>query len=133
MPGALIHVAVGLLCAFIVHLRHFRLEFSNAIFIGNLLPDVIKFGAAMLYSRTLDPMKIDRGYLYQMLAENTSAYTVWFTIGFFLLAVLIFLYHFHVVQKRKMEEYAELWGFLLLGIIVHLVLDALFVEQGPWI
>src|SRR3989344_6426186 len=103
MPGALIHVAVGLLCAFIVHLRHFRLEFSNAIFIGNLLPDVIKFSAAMLYSRTLDPMKIDRGYLYQMLAENTSAYTVWFTIGFFLLAVLIFLYHFHVVQKRKME------------------------------
>src|SRR3989344_550789 len=133
MPGALIHVAVALLCALVVHLRHFRLEFSNAIFIGNLLPDVIKFGAAMLYSRTVDPMAIDRGWLYRTLAEQTSAYTVWFTLGFFLLALLIFLYHFHIVQKKKMEEYAELWGFLLLGILTHLVLDAFFTEQGPWV
>lgn len=133
MPGALIHVVVGLLCALVVHLRHFRLEFSNAIFIGNLLPDVIKFGAAMLYSKTLDPMRVDRSFLYQTLAENTSAATIWFTIGFFLLAMLLFLYHYHIVQKKRLEEYAELYGFLLLGILIHLLLDAFFIEQGPWV
>lgn len=133
MPGALIHIGIALLSALIVHYKHFRLEFSNAIFLGNLLPDVIKFGAAMLYSGTLDPMKIDRGFLYQTLAEKTSTSTIWFTLGFFFLALLLFFYHYHIVQKKRMEEYAELSGFFLVGVITHLILDALIVEQGPWI
>lgn len=132
MPGALIHVGIGLLCALVVHYKHFRWEFSNSIFLGNLFPDVIKFGAAMVYSRTIDPMQVDRGFLYQFLAERTSAYTIWFTLGFFLFALLLFLFHYHIIQKKKLEEYAELWGFFLAGIVVHLVLDAFIAEQGPW-
>ena len=54
------------------------------------------------------------------------------TIGFFILGVGLLLYHYHVIKKKKMEEYAELYGFLLIGILVHLILDAFFIE-GSWL
>ena len=132
MPGAIPHIAVGLLSAAFVHLKHFRLEFSLAIFIGNLLPDVLKFGLTAVKQGTVKLFSVRQDSTFNLLADVTSSPANWFTLGFFLLLLTAFLYHYHVIKKKKLWEYEELYVFLLIGILTHLVMDALIVEQGPW-
>ena len=132
MPGAIPHILVGLLSAAIVHKKHMRLEFSIAIFLGNLLPDVIKFGVSALVQGTWRIFYIKQDNLYHALSLVTYNTANWFTLGFFLLLLATFLYHYHVIKKKKLWEYEELYIFLLIGIFTHLVMDALIIEKGPW-
>ncbi len=134
MAGGLIHIGVGLLSALIVHLRHFKWEYSYAIFIGNLLPDALKFGLTALKQGTMYLFDVDKGDgLYKTLSLITSDWTNWFSLGFFVFVLLLFLYHYHIVKKKTFEEYEELYVFLLVGILTHLVLDILVIEQGVWV
>ncbi len=132
MPGALVHVAAGLLSAALVHLKHFKLEFSLAIFIGNLFPDAIRQGVSAVAQGTLNVMNVKEDRLFNFLAATTNNPANWFTFGFFLLLLITFFYHYHVIKKKKLWEYEELYVFLLLGIITHLIMDALIFEKGPW-
>ena len=131
MPGALVHIAAGILCSLIVHFIHLKWEYSLSIFIGNIIPDVIKFGITGLSERNLNPALINtRSGVCRFLSETTSSFNLWFTLGFFVLAVTLLLYHYHIIKKKKMEEYSELYGFLLIGIVLHLIMDALFSESS---
>ncbi len=131
MPGAIVHIATGILCGLIVHFIHFKLEYSLSIFIGNLLPDVIKFGFTGVTQKNLNPATIDiHTGIFRFLSEKTSSFNFWFTIGFFIMGSVLLLYHYHVIKKKKMEEYAELYGFLLVGILAHLIMDFLFIETS---
>jgi hypothetical protein len=131
MAGALVHVFVGIFFAVVVHIVHFKLEFSLAIFIGSLLPDVIKFGITGFSQKNLNPCTVNiRSGPFRFLGGLTGSYNFWFTVGFFVLAMTLFLYHYHVINKKKMEEYDELYGFLLVGIIIHLILDSFVIETG---
>ncbi len=133
MPGVIPHIAVGLLSATAVHVKHFRTEFSLAIFIGNLLPDVIKFGLSAAKQGTLAVFSINQDGFYHSLDKITYNYANWFTLGFFFLLLATFLYHYHVIKKKKLWEYEEVYVFLLLGIVTHLIMDALIIEKGPWV
>ena len=132
MPGAIPHIIAGFISAAFVHKKHMRLEFSIAIFLGNLLPDVIKFGASALVQGTWKVFYIRQDNLYHALSSVTYNAANWFTLGFFLLLLATLLYHYHVIKKKKLWEYEELYIFLLIGIVTHLVMDALFIEKGPW-
>lgn len=132
MPGAIPHILVGLLSAAIVHKRHMRLEFSLAVFLGNLLPDVIKFGISAMKQGTLAVFYVRQDGFFNFLAAVSSNPSNWFTLGFFILLLATFLYHYHVIKKKKLWEYEEIYIFLLIGILTHLVMDVLFIEKGPW-
>jgi hypothetical protein len=132
MPGAIPHITVGLLSAFAIHLKHFKLEYSLAIFLGNLLPDMIKFGFSAIKQGTFAIFIINQDGFYQVLSKLTTNPANWFTIGFFILLLATFLYHYHVIKKKKLWEYEELYVFLLLGVITHLIMDVLIIEKGPW-
>ena len=132
MPGAIVHIIAGLLSAAIVHYRHLRLEFSLAIFIGNLLPDAIRQGISAIAQGTVKVFSVKQDRLYGFLSSTTNNTTNLFTLGFFLLLLITFLYHYHVIKKKKLWEYEELYIFLLIGIITHLIMDALIIEKGPW-
>lgn len=132
MPGAIPHIAVGLLSAALVHLKHFRLEFSLAIFIGNLLPDAIRQLISAAVQGTVNVLNVKQDRLFNFLAATTNSPANWFTFGFFLLLLIAFLYHYHVIKKKRLWEYEELYIFLLIGIITHLIMDALIIEKGPW-
>ena len=133
MPGALTHVVVGLLLAIGVHIIHLKLQYALSIFVGSLLPDIIKFGFTALKQLTFNIFAVTQDSFYQFLAKITSSYANWFTVGFFIFGTTLLLYNHHYIQKKKMEEYDELYMFLLAGIIVHLILDVLIIENGPWI
>src|SRR3990167_3611322 len=132
MPGVLGHVLAGILSALIVYLIHFKFEYSLSIFVGNLLPDAIKFGVTAIKQGTLAIFSIKQDAAYQALAQLTYSPTNWFTAGFFVFGLALLLYHFHYIKEKTMEEYDELYVFLLIGVILHLAMDAYFIENSPW-
>ncbi|MFZ3149336.1 MAG: hypothetical protein WA137_09865 [Methanothrix sp.] len=133
MAGALVHLLAGIICLAIIHIIHFKWEYSLAAFVGNFAPDVIKFGVSAVAQSTMDIINIRQDPLYLYLSGVTSNTENWFTLGFFVFGATLLLYHFHHIKKKKMEEYDELYAFLLFGIIVHLIMDVLIIEKGPWI
>lgn len=133
MAGVLTHVGLGIACALIVHFMHYKLEFSLAIFVGNLLPDALKFGLTALKQLTWQIFAVEKDAFYHFLADTTSSYANWFSLGFFIFGTLLLLYHFHYIKKKKMEEYDELYVFLLAGIVLHLIIDALIIETSVWL
>ena len=60
MAGVLIHLLAALVSATVVYYMHFRFEFSLAIFVGNFIPDVLKFGFAGLVQGTFNLLNIER-------------------------------------------------------------------------
>jgi len=133
MAGALTHILAGLLLAIIIHLIHFRLEFSLAAFLGNLLPDAIKFGISGILYLTVNLSTIIKTGIYPVLQDISASYVNWLAMGFFILVLLAFLYHFHVIKKKTMKEYDELYAFLIMGVALHLILDYFVQEVSPWI
>lgn len=133
MGGALVHIAMGLLCLVIVHLLKFRREFGLAIFLGNLAPDALKFGLSALVQSTWTVFAIEKDAFYRSVAAVSDNGNYWVMAGAFLALLCLLLYDHHVVRKKTAREYEELYGFLFLGVLVHLILDALVPETGPWI
>ncbi len=133
MPGVLSHVIAAILCLIIVHLMHYKWEYSLAIFIGNFVPDAIKFGFSGIKQGTLLIFSVEKDGFYQYLSSITSSYANWVSTIFFVVGTLLLLYHFHYIKKRTVKEYSELWVFLLVGIVLHLIMDALIIEKGIWI
>jgi hypothetical protein len=130
MAGALVHIALAFICLSFVHFRHMRWEFSLSIFIGNLLPDAITFGLSALKQGTISVFSVTQDAAYKRLWDITNSPANWLSLGFFIFGLAALLYHFHIIKKRKMEEYDELYVFLLAGILIHLVMDAFIMEQG---
>ena len=132
MGGVIHHVLAGLLAVIIVHLIHFNWRYSAAIFIGSLLPD-IKFAIVAVKQLTFNIFAIEYDGFYRFWENAThTQYTNWFVLGFVVFAVAAYLYHHHIIKKKTMEEYDLLYVFLLIGIIIHLLIDAFVVESGPW-
>lgn len=133
MAGALVHILAGLILAIIIHLIHFKLEYSLSAFIGSLLPDAIKFGISAIVQGTWNIFGVAKNSFFITLHEISSNPANWLSLGFFIFALCVFLYHFHVIKKKTMEEYDELYVFLLIGVALHLILDVFIQEKGPWV
>lgn len=133
MPGVLGHTIAGILAALIVYFRRPQLEYSLSIFIGNLLPDVLKFGVTALRQATWNVLRVQQDASYTALQQFLYTPSNWFTLGFFIFAILLLLYHYHIIKEKKMEEYDELYIYLLIGILMHLIMDAFLIENSPWI
>ncbi len=124
MLGALIHITVGLISALIVHKFHQKLEFSLAIFLGNLLPDVLKILSLAMYHNSLNVALLIQSSYHPFTHSLVNGFN--FTFMFFLFWIVLgwLLYHFHFVRKKKFTEWEELVIFLLVGYVTHLTFDA---------
>lgn len=133
MPGLLIHLAIATAGLIVIYLLRFKWEFSLSFFLGHFVPDVIKFGFSAVKQGTLAIFSVERDLFYHALSEITSNPANWFTLSFFFIGITLLLYHYHYIKKKKMVEYDKLLIFFLLGVLIHLILDAFIFETGPWI
>jgi len=134
MAGALVHFGVGLVSGIVVYyLLKLKIMHATAIFVGNILPDFIKFGISSVRLRTLDVGTIIQDASYKSLSAATASYANWYALGFFALLGLLALYHYHYLKKNEIEGYAKMYVFLLIGVITHLILDVFVQERTIWI
>lgn len=132
MAGIIPHVIVGLILAIVVHIIHFNWKYSLSILVGSLLPDILKFGLTAIKQATVNIFGISKDAFYNSLASITSSAQNWFALGFFVFVVMGYLYHYHYVKKKTMEDYDLLIVFLIIGVLVHLLMDVVFIEATPW-
>ena len=133
MAGIIEHLFVAILCMFVVHVIHFKWEFSWAIFIGNFLPDIVKFGPTALKQGVWSLAQVVQDPFYRSLSDFSGSPSTWFSAGFLVLGSTMMLFHHHHISMKSMKEYDELYVFLLVGIIIHLIMDVLIIEQSIWL
>lgn len=132
MPGIGEHLIAAFFSLIVVHAMHFKWEYSWAIFAGNFLPDIFKFGPSALVQGVWDVARVVQDPFYSLLNSYTSDPAMYFSVGFFVLGTTMTLFHFHHLSKKRMTEYDELYLFLLVGILTHLVMDVYIIESSIW-
>lgn len=133
MGGAILHIGLGLISGIIVYsLYSTNLLYSIGIFVGNLLPDVLKFGLTALKQGTLNIFNIERDAFFKVLSVLTGSYFNWLVIGFLLLVGLLISYHYHYLKKKEVENYVVAYVLLLIGVYTHIVVDLFVNEKGFW-
>ena len=133
MAGLLTHLAVSTLLFGIVLLVFRKFWYGFAIFIGQLTPDVIKFGVTGLKLGTTSPNAIIKDGLFWKLEALTSSYNTWVNVGVFILVVSLFLWHLNKLKKEQVKEIN--WSYLMfaIGVAVHLIIDIFIIEKSYWI
>ncbi len=126
MSGFLVHIVIGIISGFIVYNFHKKLEFGLIIFIGNILPDVLKITYLSLYHNTLNLTFLAHSnmHLPTHLVVNGRDFVILF--GAFFFAIGWLLYHFHFIKKKKLWEFDKLLIYLLVGYLIHLFFDSTY-------
>lgn len=135
MPGAILHIIAALASAAVIYHLHFKKEYGTATFVGNFLPDVLKFALAPMleflnYNMHITWTPAPSYWSWTLIADNIN---LWITLGAFIIGIASLLYQFHIIAKKTAKEYDELYEFLILGIITHIIMDILIPNQGFWI
>jgi len=132
MGGILTHTLLGFLSGGIVYYFWRKPEFFFATLVGNTIIDFFKFFIVAINQGVLSIGDINKDSSYSFWANLTNSWTNWYTLGFFIITLLAFLYH-HIIRKKTMLEYDEIvWAFLI-GVSLHLLLDIFYIEKNIWI
>jgi predicted membrane protein len=132
MAGLTTHVAVALIGCLIFSLAFKNWKWGIAFFIGQLAPDSIRFGISGLLNNTLNFGKIIQTDMFWKLAFTHYYYT--WTLAFAVIFGIIFLlYKKKKMNKKQFKQWFIADAMLLLGVIVHLIIDALIIEKSFWV
>ena len=130
MPGVIVHIGAGLISAIIVYFIMRQLEFSLAVFIGNLLPDVLKMIYLAIYYNTTDLKILASSVLHLPTHIVVNSWEFIILLFTFFLALGWLLYHYHWIKKKKLIEWDELVLYLAIGYIIHIIMDATIPRIG---
>jgi len=133
MAGLLTHVAISLVL-FILVLSIFRkFWYAFAIFIGQIIPDAVKFGITGIKLRTLSPRLIVRDSLFWKLESLITSYPFWVVLGILIAFASFFLYYFKKLKKEQAKEINWTYVFLVIGVVIHLIIDTIVFENSYWV
>lgn len=129
MPGALIHIISGAVLVGLIYLRGYSREYMEVGFIGSLFPDIFKYLIVGIYYENLNFFYVINTEIW----KNMTELSLW---GFSLLVIIslffigLFLYESHVIKKKAFWRYEKIEIMFLAGILLHLVLDFLWIENS---
>ncbi len=133
MAGLLTHLIISSLLFLIAVVLFRKLRYGFAIFIGQLVPDLIKFGVTGIKLKTASPDTIINDGLFWKLEALTSSYHTWVNLGVFILSASLFLYYLKKLKKEQVKEINLSYLLLVIGVAIHLVIDIFIIEKSYWI
>ena len=129
MGGVLTHAILGIISGIVLYKIWKKPEFFFAALVGNTIVDFFKFFFAAIEQLTLSLFFVEQNSTFWFFANLTNNAANWFTLGFFLITLITFLYHHHIIRKKTFFEYDELiWAFLI-GVSLHLLLDFFILKE----
>lgn len=128
MPGALIHLAIGIGLGLLTYKLTSKSFLGIAVFFGSLLPDAVKLLLSFLDTFKSSPYTLIKTSSYSFLGVSTGSIATWITLFFASLGLLYLLYDFHVIKKEALKRYKDVVILVLIGVMVHLILDVLVKE-----
>jgi hypothetical protein len=132
MGGVLTHVSVALIGCLIFSLAFKNWKWGLAFVVGQLIPDSIRFGITGLFDEKFSFGQIVQESLFWKLAF-THYYFTWTLVFAAIFGLIFFLYKKKKINKKQFKEWIIADGIMLLGVIVHLIIDALVIEKSFWI
>jgi len=133
MAGLLTHLAVSLILFLIVVVLFRKFWYGFAVFIGQIIPDAVKFGITGIKLRTLSPNIIIKDALFWKLESLMTDYYTWVILGIFIVMASFFLYYLKKLKKQQVSDIR--WGYLffIIGVVIHLIIDVYIIEKSYWI
>ena len=133
MAGLLTHLIISSVLLAIVMIISRKWVYGVSIFIGQIIPDAVKFCITGIKLRTFSPNLILKDDLFWTLEGLMSNYHTWVILGIFIVLSSFFFYHLKDLKKESLKEIN--WGYLLfvIGITIHLVIDVFIIEKSYWI
>lgn len=129
MAGALVHITSGILLALSTQIKGYGRKYMIGGFIGTLLPDAFIYVVASFYYGTFDLLFLINTKLWGAVYELTNPWLA-LTLVVFFASVLVFIYQVHVIEKKRFWQLEEVDWFILIGVVIHLLLDWLWIETG---
>lgn len=129
MPGILVHLLAGTICAIVIFTLFKKKEYSFTIFIGNLLPDLVGVVYSSLTVRSIDPTIIFKSAAWESSERLLVTQLFWILLQS--IFVIFFLIPSKSRWKKKIDE--NIIAMLLLGFIIHITMDIFIINQGIWI
>jgi hypothetical protein len=132
MGGLLTHVGIALFGFLIILAISRKWKFGIAFAIGQLAPDVIRFGLTGLLDEKFTFGEIVQDSLFWKLAF-THYLVAWVVVFLVVAGILFVLYKKNKLKKEKFKKWVIADAVFLLAIIIHLIIDALVIEKSFWI
>jgi hypothetical protein len=132
MGGVLTHVGIALFGFLIILLISKKWKFGIAFAIGQLAPDVIRWGVTAILDEKFSFVEIIQESLFWELGF-THYPIVWVAVFLVFGGLSFLLYKKKKITKKKFKELIIADSLFFLAIIIHLVIDALVVEHSFWI
>ncbi|MFB6216683.1 MAG: hypothetical protein ABEJ72_06920 [Candidatus Aenigmatarchaeota archaeon] len=129
MAGAILHIISAFLVSGLIYGYGYAREFVFAGFIGALFPDIFKYFILGVYYGNLDIMYILRTPIWKGMKEITL-WEINLTFGLLFAGIALLFYEIHVLNEKNFWEVEKIDYFLVLGILVHLVIDLFWIESG---
>ncbi len=129
MGGLLHHLLAGAAALIFVYLFTRRKDYSSAIFIGNLLPDFVGAGYAAIAIMSLNPVTILHSQAWLSFDKSIAVISFWMILQVIFVIAYLF-YHVYVRKKILHQELEANIGFLLIGFVIHMLMDFLIIEKG---
>jgi hypothetical protein len=133
MGGLLTHLVISTVLFALVVVIFRNLWYGLAIFIGQLVPDVVKFGVTGVKLWTTSPSEIIKDGLFWKLEALTSSYHTWVNIGILVLVICLMLYHQNTLKKKQVKEISLGYLMFVIGVAIHLIIDIFIIEKSYWI
>ncbi len=129
MSGLLSHLIVSLIGFFVLFLIFKKWRYGIAFLIGQLIPDVLRYGITAAANGTLDFETIINQPLFMAL-EFTHYIYVWAILYGLFFAIIFLLYNRRIIKLDKYETWFVTEVIFLSSIAFHLIVDLLLVDKG---
>jgi hypothetical protein len=129
MPGLILHVVAGLATAAVVYFLFRRRDFSVSAFSGNLLPDIIGALYAAIIIGSINPAVVLHSDPWFSFEKSTAIQAAWVTFQA-IFVVAFWIFHTKVRKRKLHYEREGNIAMLLLGYMIHIVMDIYIIEQG---
>ena len=132
MAGLLTHLLISLGLFLFVYLFFKKWYYGFSAFLGQLMPDIIKFGFVAIKIESLSYAKILRYPLFYVLEKETG-FHLWTILFFFVIAFAFVLYSMKIIDKGTRKKMMLASFIFCLSALLHLIVDIFIIERSPWV
>lgn len=137
MAGFLTHIAISLVLFFVIFLYSKKWYYGVAGFLGQLMPDVIKFGITGIVIRSFSYREILKTQLFYTLDHYTgysfAGYFFWAMLVIFVLLFCSVLVYFKFIKKKEASNLVKSTMIFAVCAVIHLIIDLFIIERNPWV
>ena len=132
MPGLLTHLIASIIGFVGIGLLFRNYKYGLVFAIGQLIPDIIRFGITGVVNKTFDFGEIISKPLFWTLSFTHEVF-FWIIVFTLIFAVIFGVYKAKKINRKIFRKWIIADCIFLASTIIHLILDALIIEKSYWI